>query len=141
MRTPPSSPRERREIRRAHELGGVFVSPDDTRQWNLGQSAELRVWTFVPRFLSSGDWRGSKPRHGHSAGFVFRAGRQGNQDRTRQRERIVKPQESVKRRNFVRRCYLPLFAPGRRCEPDRRARRAGRFAGTFLAGSGLTAGP
>jgi hypothetical protein len=53
------------------------------------------------------------------------------------------------------RAYLRLFALGRRFEPDRegrrfepdreadrRVRRAGRFfAGTFLLGSGLTAGP
>jgi hypothetical protein len=50
--------------------------------------------------------------------------------------------------------YLRLFALGRRFEPDRegrrfepdreadrRVRRAGRFAGTFLLGSGSTAGP
>jgi hypothetical protein len=83
MRTPPSSPPgpsrtpPRPRTRRGFRFAGRHT------QWNLGPSAELRVWTFVPRFLSSGDWRGSKPRHGHSAGFVFRAGRQGNQDRTR----------------------------------------------------------
>ena len=55
------------------------------------------------------------------------------------------PMSDMSRREFIAalatRSYFPLFAPGRRCEPDRRVRRVGRFAGTFLVGSGLTAGP
>jgi hypothetical protein len=55
------------------------------------------------------------------------------------------PMSDMSRRGFIAALatgsYFPRFALGRRCEADRRARRVGRFAGTFLVGSGLTAGP
>src|SRR5262245_39286077 len=59
---------------------------------------------------------------------------------------VIADHPSRRRPRFdPRRVVFRFFARGRRFEPDReldrRGRRAGRFAGTFLLGSGLTAGP